>query len=291
MYTKKMFAFTCFAVLTVLTGCNNKENLILSTETFEYSVGDSYRKEITTEGYVNISNTLTDNSTEQSDEQATSDEITVNDEENIFISDSPPVDYTDTTDTSPVYNTDNNYQSSEEYVDNVVSDENSSDVASSVIDNVTESESNNTESGSYIINRYGSFENYGLAIIDGINEIRAGYGYAPLVVHPYASEVAYRVNCEQTGEKTGHWKASQRPSLTGYYRELESIGLAPNASYSRYADAKDVAYALTLGHTKGIVTHADQAYIGISILPSEFYNNYIVITIDTYSEGFLSSIQ
>lgn len=140
------------------------------------------------------------------------------------------------------------------------------------------------KSRSYIVNTYGSFEAYGKEVINEINKLRASYGYEPLVENARADEIAYKVNCEQSSASIGHWTGEQRPSLSGLYRNLESIGVAADLSWGDYADPFAAAYDLTLDHTKGIVTKPDQKYIGISVMQCPDNNNYVVITIEAYSD-------
>lgn len=140
------------------------------------------------------------------------------------------------------------------------------------------------KSRSYIVNTYGSYEAYGKEVINEINKLRASYGYEPLVENARADEIAYKVNCEQSSASIGHWTGEQRPSLSGLYRNLESIGVAADLSWGDYADPSAAAYDLTLDHTKGIVTKPDQKYIGISVMQCPDNNNYVVITIEAYSD-------
>ena len=118
----------------------------------------------------------------------------------------------------------------------------------------------------------------------GIEALSRGAKEAVLVENARADEIAYKVNCEQSSDSIGHWTGEQRPSLSGLYRNLESIGVAADLSWGDYADPSAAAYDLTLDHTKGIVTKPDQKYIGISVMQCPDNNNYVVITIEAYSD-------
>lgn len=296
MYVKKILIFACTSVLVLLSGCNSKVvsdiNETASSEVAIEKYGDSLKKD----DIKNVSLNSADITENISSNDSIAEDITsVSSEAEELRTDPPDIYVPDTVYNESVSvipdnisqntlteNTDTGSAADTENSDTEKPANSQPDVPDTSADSVTVSKT-------YIEKKYGSYDAYLQAIVDGINKLRAEYGNAPLVRNSYADEIAYKVNCEQTGENTGHWTASQRPALAGLNRGLESIGLAENSFRSNYADADYVAYTLTLEHTKGIVLYPDEYYIGISVLPSEFYRGYIVITINTFTEKNLNN--
>ena len=294
MIKKKLLSSVYVSVVLLIAGCSNKNNIdnaVKETNSEVYTVGDVNK----TDSYVYVSATSakTSSENENPNESASNNDIesdtTVNETEINESITHPDLEGAESSDTESDYVTDTSdlYSEPQEIVSNNTSEEIPNTPAQD-----TEQDADSVDipatSGSYIINTYGSYDAYAKEVIKEINKLRASYGYEPLTEHVKANEVAYKVNCEQSATSTGHWTAEQRPSLQGIYRNLESIGAAADLFWSDYADPAATAYDLTMEHTKGIVTKPEQKYIGISVLPCSDVKNYIVITIESYSETTFS---
>lgn len=288
MVKKKILTSVYVSAVLLVAGCGNKNNInntVKETSSEIYTVSDVNK----TDSYVYASVTSVQKQSENSSENNESADMGSG---TSVIDDSPsdtvqPVTYADTS--QPAVQNIQNLQN------NMTDNSGNTDITPDYVPDSTseytpdepvqEPEQPATpKSRSYIVNTYGSYEAYGKEVINEINKLRASYGYEPLVENARADGIAYKVNCEQSSASIGHWTGEQRPSLSGLYRNLESIGVAADLSWGDYADPSAAAYDLTLDHTKGIVTKPDQKYIGISVMQCPDNNNYVVITIEAYSD-------
>lgn len=288
MVKKKILTSVYVSAVLLVAGCGNKNNInntVKETSSEIYTVSDVNK----TDSYVYASVTSVQKQSENSSENNESADMGSG---TSVIDDSPsgtvqPVADADTS--QPAVQNIQNLQN------NMTDNSGNTDITPDYVPDSTseytpdepvqEPEQPATpKSRSYIVNTYGSYEAYGKEVINEINKLRASYGYEPLVENARADEIAYKVNCEQSSASIGHWTGEQRPSLSGLYRNLESIGVAADLSWGDYAAPSAAAYDLTLDHTKGIVTKPDQKYIGISVMQCPDNNNYVVITIEAYSD-------
>ena len=263
MVKKKILTSVYVSAVLLVAGCGNKNNInntVKETSSEIYTVSDVNK----TDSYVYASVTSVQKQSENSSE---------NNESADMGSGTSVIDDSPSGTVQPVADAD----TSQPAVQNIQNLQN----------NMTDNSGNTDITPDYVPDSTPDEpvqEAYGKEVINEINKLRASYGYEPLVENARADEIAYKVNCEQSSASIGHWTGEQRPSLSGLYRNLESIGVAADLSWGDYADPSATAYDLTLDHTKGIVTKPDQKYIGISVMQCPDNNNYVVITIEAYSD-------
>lgn len=116
-----------------------------------------------------------------------------------------------------------------------------------------------------LLRNYGSYENFEALLFDEINNLRKEGGYSVMTRNSITDEICRTVN--ELGVSVGttkHWTALDYPQLYGMYRGAESCAYG---DVEMFADVKEVAYHVSYGHTKKIVTDPDNIFLAVSVIP------------------------